>query len=396
MSPLLFGGHLKGTIGMRPGLAQVALLLLCCACMRECLAASPVKLDASAVGLGSVRRGFQFSSDGDRVVFKKSTWQGLGEVTELYSVPASGGASIKLNGSMAAGGGVSAWQLSSDGTRVIYWADQETPGVSDVYVVPTIGGAPQKLSDSLVDAGSTGGGFVGPNGDRAVFIASQIADPFSGPYFELFSAPATGGAAVELSGPMANGGDVQSIVVRSDGGRVVYLADEVTDNVVELFSVSPLGGQPVKLNATLVGDGDVFPDGLQFSPDGNFVLYSADQDTNGVAEIFRVATTGGTPLKLNVPLASGRSVTPGSQQFSPDGTRVLYRADQIADDVFELFIVPSGGGTPVRLNGPLVVDGDVKSEGLQFSPDGSRVLYHADQETHDVVELFSVPSAGTA
>jgi hypothetical protein len=85
---------------------------------------------------------------------------------------------------------------------------------------------------------------------------------------------------------------------------------------------------------------------------------------------------------------------PGEKNFSCAGS--WDSTDQIADDVFELFIVPSGGGTPVRLNGPLVVDGDVKSEGLQFSPDGSRVLYHADQETHDVVELFSVPSAGTA
>jgi Tol biopolymer transport system component len=163
---------------------------------------------------------------------------------------------------------------------------------------------------------------------------------------------------------------------------------------MELFSVSPLGGPRTKLNAALVADGDVFSDGLQFSPDGNFVLYSADQDTNGVVEIYRVATSGGTPLKLNLPLASGRSVTLGSPQLSPNGTRVLYRADQNADDVFEIFSVSSGGGTPVRLNGPLAEGGDVSLDGLRFSSDGSRVLYHADQERDGVFELFSVPSIG--
>ena len=379
---------------MRHELVRSAVLVLYGCCSHVVLAEEPVKLDTSGMSAGSVQPGFQITSDGSRVVFARRTLQGLDEVTELCSVESSGGIPVTLNGTMAVGGDVSSWQLSSNGNRVVYWADQETDGVTDVYAVPTIGGAPQKLSESLVDVGSTGGGFVGPNGDRAVFIASQTTSPFSGPYFELFSASSAGGGSTKLNGPMANGGDVQSLVVRSDGGRVLYLADEDTDEVVELFSVSPIGGPSTKLNSGLVADGDVFSDGLQFSPDGNFVLYSADQDTNGVVEIYRVATSGGTPLKLNLPLASGRSVTLGSPQFSPNGTRVLYRADQNADDVFEIFSVPVGGGTPVRLNGPLAEGGDVSLDGLRFSPDGSRVLYHADQERDGVFELFSVPSIG--
>jgi len=50
---------------------------------------------------------------------------------------------------------------------------------------------------------------------------------------------------------------------------------------------------------------------------------------------------------------------------------------------------PSSGGTPVEINSALANGGDVTDVGLQFSPDGSRVLYRADQDTDDAFEIYS-------
>jgi hypothetical protein len=103
------------------------------------------------------------------------------------------------------------------------------------------------------------------------------------------------------------------------------------------------------------------------------------------------------PIKLNGPLGPGQNVTAGRVQISPDGSRVLYLGDQDADNVFEIFSVPIGGGTRVQLSGTLATGGDVLVNGLDISPDGSRVLYYADQTTDEVFEAFSVPlSGGTA
>ncbi len=49
---------------------------------------------------------------------------------------------------------------------------------------------------------------------------------------------------------------------------------------------------------------------------------------------------------------------------------------------------PAGAG-PVKLNTALPVGGGVSLSGRQFSPDGSRVLYRAEQETDEVYELYS-------
>ena len=79
--------------------------------------------------------------------------------------------------------------------------------------------------------------------------------------------------------------------------------------------------------------------------------------------------------------------------ISPDSSRVIYRADQQTDDVFELYSVPLGGGTVTKLNDPLVAGGDVMS-GFLISPDSKRVIYRADQQTDGVFELYSVPLGG--
>ena len=184
--------------------------------------------------------------------------------------------------------------------------------------------------------------------------------------------------------------------ISGDSTRVVYLADQDTDEVVELYSVPSGGGAAVKLNGPLPTGGGVSSAGLTFSPDSSRVLYRADQDTDGVDELYSVPSGGGAAVKLNGALVANGDVYSYGFQFSPDSSRVLYLADQDTDGVYEIYSVPIGGGAAVKLNGPLSMESDVSSGGLQFSPDSARVLYRADQDTDGVCELYSVPIGGGA
>jgi Tol biopolymer transport system component len=361
-------------------------------------AASPIRLNGPLVAGGDVSEvGLQFSSDGSRVLYHAD--QTTDNVFEIFSVPSTGGTAVKLNGPLGAGGRVfsASLKFSPDGTRVLYQADQTTGTGHEVFSVPSAGGTAVKLNGPLVAGGSVDGAGLqfSPDGSRVLYWARQATNDV----FEIFSVPSGGGTAVRLNGPLVAGGDVlvgagavstSGLQFSADGSRVLYRADQTTDGVDEIFSVPSTGGTAVKLNGPLVAGGDVTFS--RFSPDGSRVLYRADQTSDEVFEIFSVPTSGGTAVKLNGPLLAGGDVI--SQQFSPDGSRVLYRADQTSDEVFEIFSVPSAGGTAVRLNGPLVADGNVSGLGLQFSPDGSRVLYLADQTTNNMFELFSVPSTG--
>ena len=192
--------------------------------VRDCCAAAPHKLNGVFVESGSVQPDYQITSDGSHVVYRADPI--VVEDFDLYCVALTGGTPSKLSGAMVNGGDISSWQLSPNGNRVVYWADPDTYGLTEVYVVPTAVGAPLKLSGPLVDIGSIGGALVGPNGNSVVYIASQVTGPISGPYFELFSVPSVGGESIKLNDPLTLGGDVHSLLVRPDGSRVLYLADQ--------------------------------------------------------------------------------------------------------------------------------------------------------------------------
>ena len=241
--------------------------------------------------------------------------------------------------------------------------------------------APIKLNGPLVPNGSVDASGSGvrfsPDSTRVIYRADQMTDNM----FEIFSVPSTGGTATKLNGMLVANGDVSSGALRfsPDSSRVLYLADETTDEVLEIFSVPSAGGVATKLNGMLVAGGDV--SAMHFSPDSSRVLYRAEETTDEVFEIFSVPSAGGTATKLNGMLVAGGDVDFAGLQFSPDSSRVLYLADQTTDNVIEIFSVPSAGGAATKLNGMLVAGGDVSTAGLSFSPDSSRVLYLADQTT---------------
>jgi hypothetical protein len=120
---------------------------------------------------------------------------------------------------------------------------------------------------------------------------------------ELFSAPLDGSAPpVRLNAPFASGGGLRTqtsslrgaFEVAPDGLTVVYLADQRTAGTVELFAVPTDGSRaPRVLNQELVAGGDVGASDVAvpivpfaFRPDGRAVAYLADQEEDGVVELF--------------------------------------------------------------------------------------------------------------
>jgi len=147
--------------------------------------------------------------------------------------------------------------------------------------------------------------------------------------------------------------------------------------------------QPVKISGGMVTGGDVTS--YQYSPNGEFVVFLADKDTDGRDELYSVRLSSGVITKLSGALTTGRDVK-DSFQISPDGTRVVFLADKDTDEVFELYSVPIGFGTPTKLSGALVTGGNVSF--FNISPDGAGVVFTADKDTDNVPELYSVPITG--
>jgi len=224
------------------------------------------------------------------------------------------------------------------------------------------------------------------------------ADQDTNGVYELYSVPITGpaGSGVKITDPVVYGGSllhVNNFELSSDGGWVLYQANLDDTHFYELYSV-PIAGPAddgVKLNRPLPSGAYGLAIGFEISPDSSRVVYHADQDTVWVLELYSVPIAGpsSSGVKLNGPLVDGGQVLMYGFQISPDSSKVVYRADQETDNVDELYSVPTTGPASdgVRLNDPLVAGGDVYFD-YQISPDSSQVVYRADQDTDDVVELY--------
>ena len=337
---------------------------------------------------------FLLSPDGGTVVFNAYQNDTNGG-SELYAVASGGGPEIELSGELVAGGYVLEFQVTAGGERVVFAADRFVNETYELFSVPLDGSSePIRLSAALVPGGDVDWTWfeVAPDGHTVVYRADQTVDEL----FELYAVPSDGSSGpVRLSGPLVAGGDVQpGFRISPDGSRVVFCADQSADELFELYSVAIDGtSAPLTLNAALVAGGDVQPE-FEIGPAGTWVAYLADQEVDERFELFGAALDGSTgPVKLSATLIADGDVRPGFRS-SPDGRRLLYRADQNHDERIELFsaLAPGAGGgaSVVMLNDLLAANGDVLDT-LRFSPDGSQVLFVADQRADELFELFSAP-----
>lgn len=346
----------------------------------------------------STERNFYLTPDGKRVVFLAR----VGTIDRLYSAPTDGSAPpVLLSPVLTAGHTVDRFLLSPDGSRAIFLfgdAMDVAGGRRELYSAPTDGSVPPiRLSGALSALASVEGFDLSPDGSRVVYRA----DAFSDATFELFSVPPTGGEPIRLNRPPTPGGSVVGFLVTLDNRFVVYRADLDSDEVVELY-VSGLRSQGSwRLSGDLVAGGDV--SWFELAADKSSVVYRADQETDGKAELYRAsllaltatkrmdATASAEPAKLNGPLPASGAV--GAYQLSPDGAAVVYLADAEQDEQFNLYRVALAGGPVRKLNGPLAAGGAI-DENFLISSDGAWVIYRADEQVVSSYELFAVALNG--
>ena len=353
-------------------------------------ASAPVKLSTGlAFGSGDVGvSSFQITPDGTRVVFLADANHG-GGTDDIFSVPVDGSAApSRLNDGTEAP--VSAFGLSPDGVRTAFFGIDTTFGSGGVELYSASVGVTSSATQ-ISDAGSANGtGDVifadfSPDSATTIYAADSVADGV----FQWFSVAADAvapGTDVQLSSAVS---EVNRVAVSPDSRTVVYTADEISIGVLEVFSVPIGGGSATRLNPAMAGSGATE---IEICSDGTCVAYLADQDTAGVVEVYRASLgVGGSGVRLSTPM-SGRQAT-DTLNVSPDSTTVLYEADQNTPDTFELFRVPTDtSASPSELHGLTPPDNAGYFSGIGTPIIGRRAVYPV---LGAAVDLFSVPFDGS-
>ncbi|MBN4069023.1 hypothetical protein JYT12_00095 [Beggiatoa alba] len=272
--------------------------------------------------------------------------------------------------------------------------DQDIDGVIELYRVElATPGVSSKLNPALAAGQDVEGDFaITPDGTIVMYRADQDTDNRTELYGVLLATP---GVSSKLNPALGIGMDVEAgFAITPDGKAVVYRADQDIDGVIELYGVFlVVVGNSIKFNPPfIVGAGREVVD-FAITPDGTAVVYRADQDIDNRTELYRVElATPGVSSKLNPALAINRDVENGFA-ITPDGTAVVYLADQDTNNIFELYRVELATlGVSSKLNPALAGTMDVEN-GFAITPDGTAVVYRADQDMNNVVEFYRVALA---
>lgn len=142
-----------------------------------------------------------------------------------------------------------------------------------------------------------------------------------------------------------------------DGQLVVYSADEQGNGDLDVWVQQITGGSRVQLtrHASL----DVYP---SFSPDGSTVLFTSMRDGGG---IYTIPALGGVPRLL--------SDEAGIARYSPDGDTVAFATGRAG-----LFVVPAEGGEPRKVSTDFS-----RVSCFLWLPEGDGFLLRGDKEGDD-------------
>ena len=294
----------------------------------------------------------------------------------------SQGTVIKLNQSIPPFSVVEKALFASNNTAVVYLLNTNSGSGYNIYSVPVTGGNPINLSQL------NGGIFVfslkiSPDGARAFYIANA-ANPLR---YDLYSVPVDGSnPPTKLSSINVDGGQVhEDYAITPDGENVIYRANQESVSSTRIY-IAPTA-QP---NGSALVSGITYDppmddvDSLGLTPDGSTIIFEGNMNNNLSFEIFKIPTfpsMGETNIPLSGPAAMGGG-SAASTYFviSPTGDRVAFRMDKEVNGKNEFYSIPiTGIEAPLKLNANIDNAEDAATGGSVFSPDGKRILYTSQE-----------------
>jgi Tol biopolymer transport system component len=334
---------------------------------------------ADGYGVGD----FRISADGTHVVY--IVYPSDDAPSHLYTVPATGGESVRLSPDFTVGGGIfNAWAISPDSTRVVFVAKVSESAPTQLYSVPIEGGTVSQLSSPNADVGVA---FISPDSLRIVYeVGNQTDDRY-----DLYSVPIDGGPVTALG--ISNVGlGLNEFWFSADGGHVLARTDANLLNG-KYYSVPIDGGL---VNELIVPATGMEVKDFKDSVDGKYFVYLLYQ--NIPDGIYSIPVEGGSSVKLNSPFnteVTRVSIDSRIGTHRLKGTHLVYTVNYADEILDELYSVPIAGGSVTRLDAAPELETRTIVD-WEYNLDSTRVLFSTHQEAEGVSELHIVAVEGGA
>jgi Tol biopolymer transport system component len=179
-----------------------------------------------------------------------------------------------------------------------------------------------------------------------------------------------------------------------DGKTVAFVRAFTASSANDIFLVGVTGGESKRLTFD-----NTYVYGLDWTPDGAFVVFSSDR-LGGSGRLWKVPAAGGEPEPLSV--GQGGAYSPA---LCRDGRSLVYTLESFNKNIWRYEIHPASGRnkSPTKL-----IASTEANQGPQFSPDGKRIAFassrsgspeiwicDADSSNPRQLTFFGTAQAGT-
>lgn len=302
------------------------------------------------------------------------------EQYELYSVPAAGGASVKLNGAMQPLGdvlGAGLYEISDNSQKVVYAADKSVDGLFELYSVSINGTSRVKLSPAMTFPDLIKEYKISPDSSKVAFV---ISNSIGG--YELYSINIDGSILLKLDETISSSFTISDINFSGDSSKIIYIAEKDFDGLHDIYSanadgtsVSKISGNPNQL-ATLNGD---------ISDDGEYFFYL------NLGNLYSYNLRTGDKYEVHKPANAALDVS--AFVVDSQNKKLILRGDLEVNGQFELFICDFDGGNYIKLNHIYESVGNDLMEFTHF-PSLQKIVYRVNENTFDNIHAVNYDSTG--
>jgi hypothetical protein len=277
---------------------------------------------------------FLITADGTTVVFEADSR--ITNRDELFSVPIDGSTtSTQLTPDFESFADVRTLRLSPDSKWAVYRADQDRSSQDEIYSVPVDGSTTEtKLNPTLpaTSSADTRSNYIITNDSQYVVMEAEVRNTSSE---DVYATPIAGGTPIQLSDPNTTG-TISDLTVSPDSQKVAFTfrsnelivpirGESSNDETLTIASIT--GGALATLTS---------PRGFSevtFSPDSEFVFYR--ESVGNDEQLYRIPITGGMPQIINGP--SDTRIDISSFEPTPNGVFIIYSAEQDTPGSFDLY-----------------------------------------------------------